>query len=93
MFEPSIGLQLQSADLVDFYHGIMVSEAQDGPPAYRGGQAINTLTSLMVGYSIIAQLLALTGIEQVMLDSSITDSPIVAEKQIRKIYLGLIYAF
>ncbi len=93
LFEPSVGLQLQSADLVNYYHGVMVSEAQDGRPAYRGSQAINTLTSLMVGYSINAQLLTLAGIEQLILDSSITDSPIVAEKQVRKIYLGLIYTF
>ncbi len=93
LIEPSIGLQLQSADLVDYYHGVLVSEAQAGRPAYRGSQAINTLTSLTVGDSINAQLLALAGIEQLMLDSSITDSPIVAEKQIRKIYLGLIYTF
>jgi outer membrane protein len=93
LIEPAIGLQVQSADLVDYYHGVMVSEAQDGRPAYRGDQAINTLSSLMVGYTINAQLLAIAGMEQLVLDTSITDSPIVSEKQVRKIYLGLIYTF
>ncbi len=93
LIEPAIGLQLQSSDLVDYYHGVMTSEAQDDRPAYRGDQAINTLTSLMVGYSINPQLLAIAGVEQLVLDTSITDSPIVSERQARKAYLGLIYTF
>ncbi len=93
LIEPAIGLQLQSSDLVDYYHGVLVSEARDDRPAYRGGQAINTLTSLMVGYTVNAQLLAIAGMEQLVLDTSITDSPIVSEKQTRKVYLGLIYTF
>ncbi len=93
LIEPAIGLQVQSADLVDYYHGVRVSEVQDGRPAYRGDQAINTLTSLIVGYAINAQLLAIAGMEQILLDTSITDSPIVSKKQVRKIYLGIIYNF
>ena len=93
MIEPAIGLQLQSSDLVDYYHGVTVSEARVDRPAYQGDQAINTFASLTVGYSINAQLLAIAGMEQLALDTSITDSPIVDEDQIRKVYLGLIYTF
>lgn len=93
LIEPAIGLQLQSSDLVDYYHGVMDSEAQVDRPAYKGDHAINTLASLMVGYTINAQLLAIAGMEQIVLDTSITDSPIVDEKQTRKVYLGLIYTF
>ena len=93
LIEPAIGLQLQSSDLVDYYHGVTVSEAQVDRPAYQGDQAINTFASLTVGYSINAQLLAIAGMEQLALDTSITDSPIVEENQIRKVYLGLIYTF
>jgi len=93
VIEPAIGLQLQSSDLVDYYHGVMDSEAQIGRPAYKGDQAINTLASLTVGYLINARLLAIAGMEQIALDTSITDSPIVEEEQIRKVYLGIIYTF
>ncbi len=93
LVEPAIGLQLQSRDFVNYYHGVLISEAQDGRPVYRGDEAINTLTSLMVGYTINAQLLAIAGMEQIMFDTGITDSPIVDEKQTRKVYLGLIYTF
>jgi outer membrane protein len=93
MIEPAIGLQLQSSDLVDYYHGVTLSEARVDRPAYQGDQAINTFASLTVGYSINAQLLAIAGMEQLALDTSITDSPIVDEDQIRKVYLGLIYTF
>ncbi len=93
MFEPAIGLQMQSSDLADYYHGVRVYEARDDRPAYRGDQAISMLTSLMVGYTINAQMLAIAGIEQIWLDSGISDSPIVSEKQVRKIFLGLMYTF
>ena len=93
LIEPALGLQLQSSDLVDYYHGVMDSEARADLPAYRGDVAVNTLASLMVGYTINAHLLAMGGVEQILLDSSITDSPIVEEKQVRKVYLGLIYTF
>lgn len=93
MIAPVIGLQLQSSDLVNYYHGVRDSEAQDGRPAYGGDQAVNFLVSLMIGYSINARLLAVAGVEQLALDSSISDSPIVDENEVRKVTLGLIYTF
>ena len=93
LIEPALGLQLQSSDLVNYYHGVMDSEARVDLPAYRGDVAVNRLASLMVGYTINSHLLAMGGVEQTLLDSSITDSPIVEEKQLRKVFLGLIYTF
>lgn len=93
LIEPAIGLQLQSSDLVDYYHGVMDSETRVDRPAYRGHRAINTLTSLTVGYVINARLIAIAGMEQINLDRSISDSPIVDENRIRKVYTGLIYTF
>lgn len=93
LIEPSLGLQLQSANLVDYYHGVMESEAVDGRPGYTAGEAINTRASLMVGYTINTRLLAIGGMEQLNLDDSISDSPIISERQIRKVYLGLLYTF
>ena len=93
LIEPSIGLQLQSSDLVDYYHGVRDYEAQTGRPAYVGERAINTLTSVMVGYAVSAQLLTIGGLEMIALDTSITDSPIIDSQQVRKAYLGLVYTF
>lgn len=93
LIEPAIGLQLLSSDLVDYYFGVMDSEATADRPAYKGDQAINTLASLMVGYTINNQLLAIAGMEQIALDTSISHSPIVSENQVRKVYLGFIYTF
>ncbi len=93
LIEPAISLQLQGKNLVDYYHGISDSEAHDERPAYEGTQAINSLLSMTVGYSINPQLFAIAGMEQLDLDNSISDSPIIDEQQIRKIYLGLIYTF
>ena len=93
LVEPAIGLQYQSAELVDYYHGVRASEVQDGRPAYSGDQAVNQFASLMAGYTVSARLLAIGGIEQIALDSGITDSPIVSQQHLRKVYLGLIYTF
>ena len=78
---------------MDYYHGVTDSEARNDRPAYKGDQAINTVTSLTVGYLINAKLLAIAGIEQIELDTSITDSPIVDDDRTQKFYLGLIYTF
>ena len=93
LIEPAIGLQVQSSKLTDYYHGVMDSEAQLDRPSYEPGQAINTITALMVGYTVNAQLLAVAGVEQIKLDSAITDSPIISVKQFRKAFAGLIYTF
>lgn len=93
LIEPSIGLQLQSHNLVDYYHGVRISEALADRTAYRGEQAINSLFNIMTGYSINAQFLLIAGLEQLTLDTGITDSPIVSEDKVRKIYVGLIYTF
>lgn len=91
--EPAIGVQLQSSALVDYYHGVMDAEAQVERSAYKGDQAINRVASLVVGYTFNARLIALVGMEQIALDTSITNSPIVAEKQIQKVFAGFIYTF
>lgn len=93
MIEPAIGIQLQSSELVDYYHGVRDSEVRDGRPAYEGDRAVNSLVSLTVGYSINTQLLAVAGVGKLVLDSNITDSPIVDEENVRKVGLGLIYTF
>ena len=93
LIEPALGVQWQSPALVDYYHGVRESEADALRPAYEGDRAVNTLVSLRVGYAFDAQWLALAGMEQVVLDSSIADSPIVAEEFSRKAFLGLVYTF
>lgn len=93
LIEPAIGLQLQSSDLVSYYHGVNIDETNLERPAYNGDQAINLQSSLLVGYTLNRQLLAIASIEQTELDKGITDSPVVTEQRVRKIYVGVIYTF
>ncbi len=93
LIEPSIAIQLQSKELVDYYHGVDPDESQTGRPAYTAHQAINIQPSLMLGYALNPQLLSILRFEQTALDRTISDSPIVAESHVRKIYLGFIYTF
>lgn len=93
LIEPAIGVQLQSSNLTNYYHGVRDSEAQLDRPSYEAGQAINRIATLMLGYTVNAQLLAIAGVEQIELDKAITDSPIISVKQVRKAFAGLIYTF
>lgn len=93
LIEPAIGLQMQSSNLVDFYHGVKDEEAQVDRPAYKGEHAVNKIISLMVGYTFNAQLLAIAGLERIVLDTSIANSPIVGEKNNQKVFVGIIYTF
>lgn len=93
ILEPSIGLQWQSSALVDYYHGVRSSEVRENRAAYQGDRAINPLASLMLGYAINPQLITMLVVEQIVLDSSITDSPIIEEKRLRKIQAGIVYTF
>ncbi len=93
LLEPALGLQLQSADLVDYYHGVRASEARVDRPAYEGKQAANLVAALTVGYALDARLFVFAGLEQVTLDSGITDSPVVDQTESRKFLLGLSYGF
>ena len=88
-----LGLKHLKLDSDPNYYGVTDTEALIDRPAYQGDRAINKLASLMLGYSFNARLLALVGIEQTALDSSISDSPIVDETKVQKVYLGLIYTF
>ena len=93
LIEPAIGVQLQSSNLTNYYHGVRDSEAQLDRPSYKAGQAINRIAALTVGYQVNARLHALAGMEQIELDKTITDSPIVSMNHVRKVFLGLIYTF
>lgn len=92
MVEPAFGLQLQSDKLVDYYHGVLNSEAQFDRPAYEGDQSHNTMASLVVGYALSQHILAVAGMAQIGLDTNISDSPIVSEKSVQKVYVGFIYS-
>ncbi len=91
--EPSVGLQWQSSALVDYYHGVRSSEMRENRAAYQGDRAINPVASLMLGYAINPQLFAMVVAEQIVLDSSISDSPIIDEKRLQKYQTGIIYTF
>ena len=91
--EPGLRLQFQSSDLADYYHGVTTEESRSDRPAYELGHSVNTITSLMVGYSLSKQVIVVSGVEHIVLDSNISKSPIISEKFNQKIFAGMIYSF
>lgn len=93
MSEPGLELQLQSDQLVDYYHGVRTSESRDGLPSYRGRQALNYVARWMAGYAVNQQVLLAASFELLLLDNSISDSPIVENDEVSKVAMGLLYTF
>lgn len=93
LIEPGVGVQYQDARLVDYYHGVRLSESQADRQEYRGQQSLNNITSLTLGYYLYERWLAVALIERLGLDKGITDSPIIEKNQLLKSYLGFVYTF
>ena len=77
--KPSIGIEWQSKELVDYYYGVRPSEARVGRPAYSGNSAVNLLTSCDFYLALSEEWLIVSTIGFYFLDSDIRKSPIVDE--------------
>jgi len=90
---PSIGVNLPSAELVDYYYGVQVAEATAGRPGYSGKSVINTTVGINVMYEIARHWRVMGGAEYVHLGGGITDSPIIERDYEATVYSALVYLF
>lgn len=90
---PSIELKWRSADLVDYYYGVRVSEANATRPAYAAGRATNISAGLTAAYKLTQRWQILAGAEYLRLDDSIKSSPIIEKNHEASIFSALIYRF
>ncbi len=79
IFEPAIGVKAQNKDLIDYYYGVRGTEVSSERQAYEGEAAINPYLEFAVGYKLDRKWDVITGMEYTVLDSAISDSPIVEE--------------
>ena len=89
---PSVELIHQNSDYVDYYYAVTAAEATPTRPAYSAASsATNLAFKARWGYALSEKWLlsGALGLEQ--LDSSITDSPIVARDDIWSARIGLAY--
>ena len=89
---PSIGVNLPSAELVDYY-GVRAAEAATGRPSYSGKSVVNTSIAVNVMYKIADHWQVIGGAEYVRLGDGITDSPIIERNHEATVFSALMYRF
>jgi outer membrane protein len=82
-----------TSDVIDYYYGVSSKEARPDRPAYSPGSALNIEAELFVRYPL-SQHFELVGIVgYTLLDSAISDSPIVDADYEMSATFGVLYTF
>jgi outer membrane scaffolding protein for murein synthesis (MipA/OmpV family) len=93
MIVPGIGLEWNSARLVDYYYGVRPEEATPDRPVYVGRDTLNGGVRLTGFYLIKKSWTAFAGIHTVIFGRGITDSPIVTRHIATRGYIGTAWLF
>jgi outer membrane protein len=88
---PGVELIHQSRDYVNYYYEVSSAEATPSRPAYSAGEAMNTAFKVRWGYALNDKWLLSGTIGLELLDSAITDSPIVERDNVWSARVGIAY--
>lgn len=93
IYDASVGASWKSAQLNNYYYGVLPGEANDQLPEYRAGSGLNTFGRFLIRYPLSRQwyIALLTDIEY--LNKAITQSPLVKDRDVKSTYLGIKYIF
>ncbi|WP_158637092.1 MipA/OmpV family protein [Arenimonas daejeonensis] len=91
-FVPSLTLQWQDEDLIDYYFGVRDDEALPGRAAYRPGSAMTPQFLLLATHPVGKRWSVFTYLGYSWFPSEITDSPIVDQDSRATVMLGLGYS-
>lgn len=92
-FRPSVGLEWQSSNYVDYYFGVTQAEAQPGRPVYAGKATLNEKAGLTFGRELGRHVAAMAGAYWTHYGSGITESPIVGHTSTVSLLAGLYFHF
>ncbi len=93
IFKPAIGVRAQSRDMVDYYYGVGDNEVTTERQAYKGESAINLYLEFAVGYKLDRKWDVIAGMEYTVLDSTISDSPVVEEDYRLVTFAAIVHKF
>jgi len=88
---PSVEATHQTSEYANYYFSVTEAEATAVRPAYESGAATNTAFRLRWGYALSEKWLLSGRVGVEVLDSEITDSPIVDRNRIWSATIGLAY--
>lgn len=90
---PSIGVEVQSSSLANYYYGVREEEKSSFRPGYETGRAVNFKGMLQMVYRFGESYLLVSRAAWKSLDSEIQKSPIVEKDALVSLFLGLFYQF
>ena len=89
----SVGTNINSKNLVDYYYGISPTTESDVDVAYQGKLSINPYFRLVLTHQLSERWRAKLTIKRVFLDDAMTESPLVKDDYINTIFAGVSYDF
>jgi MipA family protein len=90
---PSIGVEWQNGERVDYYYGVRPEEALPFRPAYTGTPAVNANAGLAGAYRLSRSWSLLGGLFTTRYGSGIVDSPIVTRRYSTLVFAGAGWRF
>ena len=90
---PHAGLDWLSAKYVDYYYGVLPSQARAGRPAYAGKATWNASVGASVDYSLAPRQSLILDVGVSHLGGGIADSPLVGKRFIPEVKVGYLYRF
>lgn len=90
-FVPAVRLAYLSADYTDYYFSISAAESTPTRPVYEAGAATTVWTGFSLGYDLAPRWLLKASLGVEFLDSSISESPIIARDRLWSGSIGLAY--
>lgn len=92
-FRPSVGVEWQSSNYVNYYFGVTQAEARPDRPAYTGRSTLNEKAGLTFGREFGGHFAATAGAFLTHYGSGVTESPIVGHATTLSFLVGLYYHF
>ena len=89
----SVGTNINSKNLVDYYYGISPTTDSDVELDYQGKLSINPYFRLVLTHQLSERWRAKLTIKRVFLDDAMTESPLVKDDYINTIFAGVSYDF
>ncbi|MCZ2722916.1 MipA/OmpV family protein [Marinomonas sp. 15G1-11] len=93
MLIPSIGVSLQSEDLVDYYYGVRSNESTANLASYKGKETVSAELAIAHVYNFSGNWSSFSSVSVEYLGSGIADSPIVKKDNVWTAVVGAVYEF
>jgi len=90
---PHAGVEWLSDKYVNYYYGVMPSEAEVGRPAYTGQHAYDESIGTRVDYRLTSHQSVQLDFTAKHLRGGITDSPLVGKRYLPELRIGYLYRF